>query len=318
MRIFNAELKIIKADLTELSVDAIVNAANNELVMGGGVAGVIRKKGGHIIEEEAVKKGPIKIGESVATAAGTLKAQYVIHAATMGMDFKTDEHKIRAATFSALTCADQLKIKSVAFPALGCGVGKFSLVGAAKIMAQEAWKFLRHHKETTIKEIIFCLYHDKDYDIFDKTISGYMRHLQEDLGLDPFVCVDIIIELKQGIVIIERSNPPYGWALPGGFLDWGESLEDAAKREAKEETHLELKNLRQFHTYSQMGRDPRFQTISTIFIAEGVGTPKSGDDAQDLKVIPYEELLNHRYAFDHHQVLADYLRARKSGGYYVS
>ncbi|HNV23325.1 MAG TPA: NUDIX hydrolase [Candidatus Omnitrophota bacterium] len=145
-----------------------------------------------------------------------------------------------------------------------------------------------------------------------------MRHLQEDLGLDPFVCVDIIIELKQGIVIIERSNPPYGWALPGGFLDWGESLEDAAKREAKEETHLELKNLRQFHTYSQMGRDPRFQTISTIFIAEGVGTPKSGDDAQDLKVIPYEELLNHRYAFDHHQVLADYLRARKSGGYYVS
>lgn len=318
MKIFNAELKIIKADLTELSVDAIVNAANNELVMGGGVAGVIRKKGGQIIEDEAVKKGPIKIGESVATSAGTLKAQYVIHAATMGLDFKTDENKIRASTASALACANQLKIKSVAFPALGCGVGKFSLVGAAKIMSQEVWKFFRQNKKTTLNEIIFCLYDEAAYQIFEKTISGYMRHLQEDLGLDPFVCVDIIIELKDGIVMIERSNPPYGWALPGGFLDYGESVEEAAIREAKEETNLELKNLRQFHTYSKMGRDPRFQTVSTIFIAEGVGKPQSGDDAKNLKIIPCEKLLNHEYAFDHHQVLTDYLKAKKSGGFYVS
>ena len=94
--------------------------------------------------------------------------------------------------------------------------------------------------------------------------------------------------------------------LPGGFLDYGESLETAAKREAKEETNLDLADLRQFHTYSEMGRDPRFQTISTVFIAKGKGTPQFGDDAKGLKIVPYEELSNLEYAFDHKQIIEDY------------
>ena len=126
----------------------------------------------------------------------------------------------------------------------------------------------------------------------------------------PYVTVDMIIELPQGIVVIERRNPPHGWALPGGFVDIGESIEDAAQREAKEETDLDLKDLRQMHTYSDPKRDPRFHTVSTVFIAKGVGVPKSGDDAKNLKVVPYGELLNIQYAFDHKQVIKDYLESR--------
>ncbi len=128
----------------------------------------------------------------------------------------------------------------------------------------------------------------------------------------PFVTVDMIIELPQGMVVIERRNPPYGWALPGGFVDMGESLEDAARREAKEETNLDLEDLRQMHTYSDPKRDPRFHTVSTVFIAKGVGVPQSGDDAKNLKVVPYEDLLKIDYAFDHKQVVADYLKLRKN------
>ena len=105
MLIKDCKIEVVQGDLTELGVDAIVNAANNKLVMGGGVAGAIKRKGGRIIEEEAVKKGPIKIGEALATTAGVLPAKYVIHAATMGMDFKTDELKIRDACRNALKIA---------------------------------------------------------------------------------------------------------------------------------------------------------------------------------------------------------------------
>lgn len=126
----------------------------------------------------------------------------------------------------------------------------------------------------------------------------------------PFVTVDMIIELPDGVVIIERLNPPFGWALPGGFVDMGESLEDAARREAKEETNLDLEDLRQMHTYSDPKRDPRFHTVSTVFICRGVGVPQSGDDAKNLKIVPYADLLKIDYAFDHKQVVADYLKRR--------
>lgn len=306
MKIKNTEIKIIKADITELNVDAIVNAANNQLLMGGGVAGVIRKKGGREIEEEALKKGPIKIGEAVWTKAGRLPSKYVIHAATMAMDFKTDEGKIRVSCANALKCADELKVQSIAFPALGCGVGGFPLVGAAKIMTQEILKHLRG--QTSLREIIFCLYDHEAFEVFEKHVFGYIEHISHHLTQGPYVTVDVIIELPKGIVVIERSNPPYGLALPGGFVDYGETLEQAAVREAKEETNLDLENLRQFRTYSDPKRDPRFHTISTVFMAQGKGKPQAGDDAQGLKVIPSKDLLQFDYAFDHKKVIEDYLR----------
>ena len=101
---------------------------------------------------------------------------------------------------------------------------------------------------------------------------------------NPIPTVDIIIETEKGIVLIKRKNPPYGWAIPGGFVDYGESLEEAAIREAKEETGLDVKLIKQFHTYSDPNRDPRQHTITTVYIAKAKGTPKAGDDAADLGV----------------------------------
>ncbi|MBU0548989.1 MAG: macro domain-containing protein, partial [Candidatus Omnitrophica bacterium] len=230
MKIKNCEIKIVQADITGLKVDAIVNAANNKLVMGGGVAGAIRKKGGKIIEEQAVEKGPIEIGEAIYTQAGTLHSKFVIHAATMGMDFSTDEVKIRQSCASSLDVAEELKIKSIAFPALGCGVGGFSYIAAAKIMAQELFRHLKETPNSTLHEIIFCLYAKEVYEIFNKTALRYIEHIVEKIQQGPFTTVDAIIEINDSIVLIERSNPPFGWALPGGFVDYVESLEESVVR----------------------------------------------------------------------------------------
>ena len=120
----------------------------------------------------------------------------------------------------------------------------------------------------------------------------------------PKPTVDIIIEISGGLVLIERKNPPYGWALPGGFVDYGESLEQAAIREAKEETGLDVKLVRQLHTYSDPARDKRFHTISTVFIATAQGIPKGQDDAKQAKIFYRDNLP--RLAFDHTQILTDY------------
>ncbi len=310
MFIKDTEIKIIQGDITGLKVDAIVNAANNKLVMGGGVAGAIKKKGGKAIEEEAVKIGPIKIGEAIFTPAGSLPAKYVIHAATMGMDFQTDEDKIRDSSKNALRVAEELKIKSIAFPALGCGVGGFPLLAAAKIMAQEVLKHLRENK-SGLKEIIFCLYDKEAYDVFNKSVFSYIDYITNKLQKGPFTTVDAIIEINDGIVLIQRSNPPFGFALPGGFVDYGESLEEAVKREMKEETDLDLEDLKQFHTYSEPGRDPRFHTIATVFIAKAKGRPKAGDDAASLKIMKLDEIEKLNFAFDHKKIIQDYLKYKE-------
>ena len=130
----------------------------------------------------------------------------------------------------------------------------------------------------------------------------------------PFPTVDIIIEIaradgRPGIVLIKRKNPPPGWALPGGFVDYGESLERAAVREAKEETTLDVELIGQFHTYSEPGRDPRFHTISTVFIARAEGTPKAEDDAAEVGIFTADDLPA-PIAFDHAGVIADYFHKR--------
>ncbi len=310
MEIKGCEIKVVKADITELKADAIVNAANNQGVMGGGVARAIKKKGGKIIEEEAVKKCPIKIGEAIFTTAGALKAKYVIHAATMDMSFKTDETKIRDSFGNSLKVADELGIKSIAFPALGCGTGGFPLLASAKIMAQEIWRYLRVEK-SKLKEITFCLYDQEAFDIFEKGVIKYLEHVLYKLQNGPFSTVDAIIEINGGIVLIERRNPPFGWALPGGFVDYGESLEDAVVREAKEETGLDIKGIKQFHTYSAPGRDPRFHTVGTVYIAQAEGKPQAGDDAGALKIVKLSEISKIDLAFDHGKILADYLKFKK-------
>lgn len=130
---------------------------------------------------------------------------------------------------------------------------------------------------------------------------------------NPVPTVDIIIEIEsragapggRNIVLVKRKNPPHGWAIPGGFVDYSETLEAAAVREALEETSLEVRLVRQFHTYSDPGRDPRKHTISTVFIATGTGTPAGADDASEARVFSIDDLPS-PIAFDHEDILRDY------------
>jgi O-acetyl-ADP-ribose deacetylase (regulator of RNase III) len=163
------KIVILQGDLTEQECDAIVNVANNRLWMGGGVAGAIKRKGGEEIEREAVSKGPIPIGEAITTKAGKLKARYVIHAATMGSDFKTSAEIIEKATLNSLKLTEELRLESIAFPALGTGVGGFPVAECAKIMLDTARKFLQNAKQ--IKEVRMVLFDIESYKIFQEKFT---------------------------------------------------------------------------------------------------------------------------------------------------
>lgn len=125
----------------------------------------------------------------------------------------------------------------------------------------------------------------------------------------PRLTVDVIIRSSKGVVLVERCNPPYGWALPGGFVNYGETVEDTARREVKEETGLNLKGLRQFRVYSAPDRDPRGHTVSVVFTARAEGEMRPGSDAKGVEVFPLDELPE--LAFDHRKILADYRRTLK-------
>jgi len=134
---------------------------------------------------------------------------------------------------------------------------------------------------------------------------------------NPSPTADIIIEVKkddgqEGIILIQRKNPPLGWAIPGGFVDYGESLEEAAVREAKEETDLDVKLRYQLHTYSDPGRDSRKHTITTVFVAKGQGRPRAQDDAKGIGIFTEKEI-NFPLAFDHALILSDYFNRKKQG-----
>ena len=148
-------LEVVAGDITALAVDAIANAANDRLWMGAGVAGAIKRAGGEEIEREAVSKGPIAVGDAVATGAGRLRARWVIHAAVMGQDLQTSAQAIAAATRRALQVADELGAESLALPAFGTGVGGFPLDECARLMVAEARSF---EPAAGLRRVVFAVF----------------------------------------------------------------------------------------------------------------------------------------------------------------
>ena len=165
----NKKILLLQADITDLETDAMVNAANDHLWMGSGVAGAIKAKGGDEIEKEAMSKGPAKIGEAIVTTAGKLKAKYVIHAVLMGQDLQTKENYIKDATLNSLKRAEELKLNSIAFPALGTGVGGFPVDRCAEVIINTTAGFLRNNQ--FVKEVYFVLFHKSDLDVFSLVLE---------------------------------------------------------------------------------------------------------------------------------------------------
>lgn len=149
-------IEILQGDLTETDADAIVNAANNELQLGGGVAGAIRRKGGPAIQEECDAIGTIPLGGAAITSGGKLKARYVIHAASMEMGGRTSAASLRSSTAHALRIAAQKRLKSIAFPAVGTGIAQFPVRECADIMLREAAKHFE--QPTSVEKVYFVLF----------------------------------------------------------------------------------------------------------------------------------------------------------------
>ncbi len=167
-------LRVVEGDITQMTTDAIVNAANNHFWMGAGVAGAIKRAGGGNIETEAMSRGPVPVGESVVTRAGSLPARYVIHAAVMGQDLQTNTASIRDATWSTLKRAEELGIESVALPAFGTGVGGLPATESAGAMLGAALEFVQQ-EETALKEIVFVLFSDDLAESFGEALAGALR-----------------------------------------------------------------------------------------------------------------------------------------------
>jgi O-acetyl-ADP-ribose deacetylase len=170
IHIGKGEITVVLGDIADQETDAIVNAANNHLWMGAGVAGAIKHKGGAVIEQEAMAKGPIPVGTAVSTSAGTLKAKRVIHAAVMGQDLRTSADLIQKATLGSLWLAEQEGLHSVSLPALGTGVGGFSVFHCASVMVGVAIEFMI--KTTLLREVRFVLYEKESKDIFETELRN--------------------------------------------------------------------------------------------------------------------------------------------------
>ncbi|MGB0061754.1 macro domain-containing protein [Candidatus Binatus sp.] len=166
---WRAKISLRQGDLTDADADAIVNAANNQLMLGGGVAGAIRIKGGPAIQNECDRIGPIALGEAAITGAGRLRARHVIHAASMRLGESTSEANLRAATRNSLTRADENALKTIAFPALGTGIAGFPIERCAQVMLEE----VRAHLSgpTTLERIDFVLFDRRSLEIFELVLE---------------------------------------------------------------------------------------------------------------------------------------------------
>jgi len=167
------EIVIVQGDLTEMEVDAIVNAANNDLQLGGGVAGAIRRKGGDEIQRECDAIGSIPLGGAAITSGGHLKARHVIHAASMELGGRTSAADLRSSTAHSLRIASEHNLETIAFPAVGTGIARFPMRECAQIMISEAMKHLKG--DTSLKKIFFVLFDADSLKIFEETWKDFLK-----------------------------------------------------------------------------------------------------------------------------------------------
>jgi len=173
MKILNTELRLLQGDITELDVDAIVNAANSRLILGEGVAGAIRRKGGPQIQKECDHLGGTPVGTAVITSGGLLKARHVIHAVGPRIGEGNEDDKLKKATLSSLQVAEKSSLKSIAFPAISTGIFGFPLDRCARIMLGTTVDFLQ--RPTSLTQVIFCLFSVDAFEVFQLEIEGLAR-----------------------------------------------------------------------------------------------------------------------------------------------
>lgn len=300
----DSKIRIVR-DISHLEADAVVISSNSSLEIDPQLASYVQRL--NLVMPKPIKP---KAGQLVLIDKKQTKHPRVIYCLVAKKDFTTDELIIRNAYSQALSLAVKKGCNSLAFLEPGASKIKFPLKATAKIMAQEVLRHIRDERKA-LGGISFVVSGQKEFTAFGNIVFSYCKYIIHKLSQGPFSTVDILIKLNGGhIILIERSNPPFGWALPGGFVDYNESLEKAAVREAKEETSLDIFDLKQFHTYSQPGRDPRFHTIATVFTARAKGKPKASSDARRIGTFSIDQIRHMKLAFDHNKIIHDYLKMR--------
>lgn len=169
-------IELVQGDITEQDTDAIVNAANSQLVLGGGVAGAIRRKGGPSIQQECDRKAPVPVGGAVLTGAGNLKARYVIHAVGPRMGEGDEDRKLRQAALNSLKVADIHRLQSIAFCAISTGIFGYPIDRCARILLRTARDFLQDNPQTSLQRVVFCLFDRPAYDAF----AAALKELQDE------------------------------------------------------------------------------------------------------------------------------------------
>ncbi|HYA34943.1 MAG TPA: macro domain-containing protein [Candidatus Binataceae bacterium] len=167
---WRSKITLRQGDLTESATDAIVNAANNDLKLGAGVAGAIRRKGGPEIQQECDRTGTIPLGEAAITTGGNLMARFVIHAASMSLGGRTTEANLRAATRNSFLRAAEKHLKSIAFPAIGTGIAGFPIKRCAEVMLEETRDYLTN--STSIEHVEFVLFDPQSLDMFERVFAA--------------------------------------------------------------------------------------------------------------------------------------------------
>jgi O-acetyl-ADP-ribose deacetylase (regulator of RNase III) len=173
VKVGNSILELVRGDITEQDTEAIVNAANRQLILGGGVAGAIRTKGGPQIQKECKQIGETFVGGAVKTTGGNLKAKYVIHAVGPRMGEGDEDDKLRNATLNSLKITERDEIKSIAFPAVSAGIFGFPIARCAEIMLGTVIDYLKG--KTGLEKIVFCLFTEADYKVFEKQLKGLIN-----------------------------------------------------------------------------------------------------------------------------------------------